>query len=40
MRPGESSLLYASFKAPPSTSTTVDISVPSFNEPLTGVPIR
>lgn len=40
MRPGESSLLYAAFKAPPSTSTTVDIRVRSFNEPLTGVPIR
>ncbi len=40
MKPGQTSLLYASFKAPPTTSTTVDISVPSFKEPLTGVPIR
>ncbi len=40
MEPGEATLLYAGFKAPPPTSTTVDISVPSFNEPLTGVPIR
>jgi outer membrane protein OmpA-like peptidoglycan-associated protein len=40
MQPGESTLLYAAFAAPPTTSRTVDISVPSFNEPLTGVPIR
>ncbi len=40
MRPGESTLLYAAFAAPPTTSRTVDISVPSFDKPLTGVPIR
>lgn len=39
MEPDETTLLYAAFKAPPTTSTRVDISVPSFDEPLTGVPI-
>ena len=40
MEPQETTLLYATFTAPPETSSTVDITVPSFDGPLTGVPLR
>jgi outer membrane protein OmpA-like peptidoglycan-associated protein len=40
MQPQETTLLYATFTAPPESSTTVDITVPSFDDPLTGVRIR
>ena len=37
--PGESTLLHATFAAPPASSSTVDISVPRFDEPLADVPV-
>ena len=39
MATGETALLYAAFPAPPASSTPVDISVPTFPQPMTGVPI-
>ena len=39
LEPAESTLLHATFAAPPVSSTTVDISVPRFDEPLADVPL-